>query len=220
MKDKTESRAYNEIYIEDSMRNLGTAFDFAKNSYGIEMDDFYLLFIHSGIARQFGSGNVKYVTGMSGIELVLEVLKDHEEVRYSNDYIKYDYSCEFWCGWILAYFQWYYAIGFRELRYYLKMSDLEGLYTILHEVSETKAVEVISNHIRNKNLKTKLQSYRQAAGLSQNELAEGSGVSLRMVQQYEQRQKDINKASAISLYALARVLNRDLEELLEWDFEM
>ena len=220
MKDKTESRAYNEIYLEDAMRNLGSAFDCAKNTYGIEMEDFYQLFVSSGIAKQFGCGNVKYVAGKSGVELVWDILDDEKYYKNYTENVWYDYSCEFWCGWILAYFQWYYAIGFRELRYYLKMSDLEGLYTILHEVSETKAVEVISNHIRNKNLKTKLQSYRQAAGLSQNELAEGSGVSLCMVQQYEQHQKDINKASAISLYALARVLNRDLEELLEWIFEM
>ena len=39
-----------------------------------------------------------------------------------------------------------------------------------------------------------------------------------MIQQYEQKKKDINKASANSLYSLAMVLNCDIEDLMEWDF--
>ena len=103
------NKAYNEIYLEDAMRNLGTAFDFAKNSYNIEMDDFYQLFINSGLSEKYEKGNVKYVSGMSGIELVLEVLKNEKEYHYEKDYVQYDYSCEYWCGWILAYFQWFFG---------------------------------------------------------------------------------------------------------------
>ena len=56
---KSVNKAYNEIYLEDAMRNLGTAFDFAKNSYNIEMDDFYQLFINSGLSEKYEKGNVK-----------------------------------------------------------------------------------------------------------------------------------------------------------------
>ena len=198
-------RAYNEMYLEDAMRNLGTAFDFAKHSYHI--------------AGQFENGVPKYVSGISGIEIVLEVLNGREKIRYEKDYISYDYSCEYWCGWILAYFQWYYSINFDDLAYYLKMKDLERLYDILHETSEIKAVEVISAHIRNKNLISRLKYHRLKNGLSQKELSEESGVSLRMIQQYEQRKKDINMASTSSLYFLARVLNCQIENLMEWDFK-
>ncbi|MBQ5552162.1 MAG: helix-turn-helix transcriptional regulator [Erysipelotrichaceae bacterium] len=212
-------RAYNEMYLEDAMRNLGTAFDFAKHSYHIEMDDFYMFFVNSGIAGQFENGVPKYVSGISGIEIVLEVLNGRENIRYEKDYISYDYSCEYWCGWILAYFQWYYSINFDDLAYYLKMKDLERLYNILHETSEIKAVEVISAHIRNKNLISRLKYHRLKNDLSQKELSEESGVSLRMIQQYEQRKKDINMASTSSLYFLARVLNCQIENLMEWDFK-
>jgi DNA-binding transcriptional regulator YiaG len=212
------NKAYNEIYLEDAMRNLGTAFDFAKNSYNIEMDDFYQLFINSGLSEKYEKGNVKYVSGMSGIELVLEVLKNEKEYHYEKDYVQYDYSCEYWCGWILAYFQWFFGITFKELHYYLKMTDLEKLYDILHEVSEIKAIEVICRHIVNKKPQSKLQYIRQMNGLSQSELAERSSVSLRMIQQYEQRKKDINKASAFSLRSMADVLNCDIEDLMEWRF--
>ena len=54
--------------------------------------------------------------------------------------------------------------------------------------------------------------------MSQSALSKLSSVSLRMIQQYEQKKKDINKASANSLYSLAMVLNCDIEDLMEWNF--
>jgi DNA-binding transcriptional regulator YiaG len=210
--------AYSEMYLEDAMRNLGTAFDFAKHSYHIEMEDFYIYFVNSGIAGQFENGVPKYISGMSGIEIVLEVLKGRESIHYEENYISYDYTCEYWCGWILAYYQWYYSIGFDDLHYYLKMKDLERLYDILHETSEAKAIEVISTYIRNKKLITRLQYHRVKNNLSQKSLSEKTGISLRMIQQYEQRKKDINKAAVSSVYCLARALNCHIENLMEWDF--
>ena len=62
---------------------------------------------------------------------------------------------------------------------------------------------------------TNLKRIRRANGFSQKRLAEVSGVSLRMIQLYEQRQNDINKAQASTLLALARVLNCRLEDLME-----
>ena len=51
--------------------------------------------------------------------------------------------------------------------------------------------------------------------MTQKELSENSGVSLRMIQQYEQRIKDINKGQAIGLANIARVLGCEVEDLLE-----
>ena len=42
-----------------------------------------------------------------------------------------------------------------------------------------------------------------------------SGIPLRTIQQYEQRQKNINKAQAEYLVALARVLCCEVEDLME-----
>lgn len=62
---------------------------------------------------------------------------------------------------------------------------------------------------------TKLKRIRTAKGYSQKQLAEISGVSLRSIQMYEQRRKDINKAQSDSLFHLAKVLGRKMEDLLE-----
>jgi transcriptional regulator with XRE-family HTH domain len=62
---------------------------------------------------------------------------------------------------------------------------------------------------------TNLKRIRIAYGCTQKELAKRSGVSLRSIQMYEQRNKDINKASAETLYRISRVLGCGMENLLE-----
>lgn len=62
---------------------------------------------------------------------------------------------------------------------------------------------------------TNLKLIRVAKGYSQKQLAELSGVSLRAIQTYEQRQKDINKAQSDSLHRLAKTLECNMEDLLE-----
>ena len=62
---------------------------------------------------------------------------------------------------------------------------------------------------------TNLKRIRTDAGLSQTKLAEASGVSVRMIQHYEQRVKDINAAAALTVYRIARALDCTVEDLLE-----
>jgi transcriptional regulator with XRE-family HTH domain len=60
-----------------------------------------------------------------------------------------------------------------------------------------------------------LKNIRTQRGYSQSKLAELSGVSLRMIQYYEQGAKDINKAEVETVYKLAQALECNMEELLE-----
>lgn len=62
---------------------------------------------------------------------------------------------------------------------------------------------------------TNLKRIRKESGLTQPQLAEASGVNVRMIQHYEQGVKDINAAAALSVYKLARVLDCTIEDLLE-----
>lgn len=64
---------------------------------------------------------------------------------------------------------------------------------------------------------TNLKKNRTQAGISQAELANQSGVNIRMIQHYEQGFKDINKAQGDTLYKLAQALNTSIEEILETD---
>ena len=62
---------------------------------------------------------------------------------------------------------------------------------------------------------TNLKLLRQRAKLSQRELAELSNIPIRTLQQYEQRQKNINKAQAEYLVILAKILYCDVIDLME-----
>lgn len=62
---------------------------------------------------------------------------------------------------------------------------------------------------------THLKEIRSKRNFSQSELADFSGVSVRMIQNYEQGTKDINKAAAITVYRLARALGITVEQLLD-----
>ena len=106
----------------------------------ISMDDFLDMFIISGIAEQFAGGVPKFVSGLSGTELVWEVLsRTRKNTDFSAPQTEYDYSPEY-CGWILAFYQWYTGKNFKEIKKYLPMSEIYKLYPTLHEASEEKFV--------------------------------------------------------------------------------
>ena len=94
---------------------------------------------------------------------------------------------------------------------------LDGVTRNLEEELENKTVDASNCIIRSSSSTTQLQMLRRMLGYSQKMLAEKSGVSLRMIQQYEQRAKDINRASGTKLFALARTLGCNMEDLMEFD---
>lgn len=210
--------AYDSQYLDDAMKCLGEAMDYAANNCQINMDRFLVLFIGTGYAEQFAAGVPKYVSGVSGTELVMDVLtKSGTLTDFPQAQIDYDYSPQYWCGWILAYYQWYTGRSFKDIAKHITMKEIEKLYPPLHEASEKKFVDTVNRTIRKKNLPTRLQDQRKISGYSQRELAEKVGVNLRTLQQYEIRAKDINKAAGTTLLALAKVLGCRAEDLLEYD---
>lgn len=209
--------AYSEHYLDDAMNNLGEAVDYAVHACKLTADDFMELFVISGYAEQFASGVAKVVSGLSGSELVLNVLEASGKMlpEIPSPRLEYDCSPEYWCGYVLAYFQWSTGMSFKDILKVLPMREMERMYPALHEASEEKAVDVLSDRIRRRTTATKLQTVRKASGMSQRELSEKSGVSLRSIQQYEQRAKDINKAATDSLLSLAKALGCRVEDLIE-----
>lgn len=211
-------RAYDNQYLDDAMKCLGEAFDYAANGCQMDMDRFLDLFIGTGYAEQFAVGVPKIVSGLSGTELVMDVIaKANADIQFAEAQVYYDYSPEYWCGWVLAYYQWYTGRGFKEIREHITMQEIAKLYHTLHEASEKKFVDTVNRIIRKKNPLTRLQTQRKISGYSQRELAEKVGVNLRTLQQYEIRAKDINKAAGTTLLALSKVLGCRVEDLLEYD---
>ena len=124
-------------------------------------------------------------------------------------------SEEFWVGWALAYYQWETSMSFAEIVRYVPIKDIIALYSPYHEMDIRQFVDKVNAMYKAAKPETNLKLLRQKAGLSQRELAEMSGVPMRTIQQYEQRQKNITKAKAEYLVMVAKVLCCTVDDLIE-----
>ena len=212
------THAYSELYLDDAMLALGDMLEYAICDCGYEPDMFFLMFITSGVAEKFGFGNPKYNGGMSGVELASDVIFITTGSRPNTPTVQHEsHGKEYWAGWIMAYYQWHSGLSFSDMTQNgLSVSEVMGMY-ILHEADESKFVEAADEIIdRHKNEKPpKLSVGRKARGFTQQQLADASGVTLRMVQLYEQRQNDISKAQAGVVMRLAKTLGCEAEDLVE-----
>lgn len=208
--------AYYREYLEHAQRILGDMMDFAVNSCDMEPDDFFEKFIVTGIAEQFGNGNPMYVAGRTGCEIAREVL-ERSGIRLEGieDEMFLDKSPEYWSGWALCYYQWITGKSFERIYRAVSMSEILGMYPTLHEADISKFVELMEDKWKKYYPDTCLKRLRVTAGLSQKDLAELSGVSIRQIQLFEQRQRDINKAQVFNVMKLAKVLGCRVEELVE-----
>ncbi len=208
--------AYQETYLNSAMKNIGDMFDFAINDFGIPADDFAVMFTTSVVCRKLENGETKYLVGKSGIELAVEVIEEKTGLAPEPDADEMpDRTPDYWCGWALCYYQWLRAIPYRRLLAALSYEDLRGLYPTLHEADLSKFAETMDKVLRKAAKETNLKRIRSAYGYSQSGLADKSGVSLRSIQMYEQRNKDINKGQSETLLRLARALGCSMEDLLE-----
>lgn len=128
---------------------------------------------------------------------------------------RFSRSREYWIGWAIAYYQWYSCRKFGEIFRVISFEDLQRLYYTLHEADISKFVDIVDAKMKEYYTETRLKSFRSLNKLSQNELAKLSGVNLRSIQMYEQRNKNINKASADTVLRLSKALNCGMEDLLE-----
>lgn len=209
--------AYNESYLDDAMQNLGDMVEFAVCDCGYDPDEFFGWFISSGIASKFEKGNPKYITGMSGVELAEAVLKATNITRKNIIPSHPDFKGrEYWAGWILAYYQWQSGRRFEDIvADGLTLSTVLSMY-ILHEADNSKFVESADTIVRrNKEArKSKLHTIRKARGFTQQQLSDASGVALRMIQLYEQKQNDLGKAQVNVVISLAKALGCEIEDLI------
>jgi len=209
-------RAYDKVYLDKARTALGRMLDFAVYDLKYDISDFFGLFISSGTANRFEKGDCNVLVGMSGVELAYEVLEQSgiEHTRIKPNYAV-DRSEEYWTGWALAYYQWETAMSFSEIVRYVPVKQVMALYSPYHEMNIRHFVDKMNELYRIAQPETKLKLMRKRAGLSQRELAEMSGIPIRTIQQYEQRQKNFNKAKAEYLVMLSRVLCCDVCELME-----
>ena len=208
--------AYQETYLSKAQAALGDAFDYAINACGIPGEDFIKLFTASSVSKRMENGEPAFLAGKSGIEIAADVIFEttgRQLEAMPEEHI--GRSREYWIGWAVCYYQWFSARSFSDIFKIFSFEDLQNMYYTLHEADITKFADIVDEKIKEYFKDTNLKRIRASYGCTQAELAKHSGVSLRSIQMYEQRNKDINKASAEALYRISKVLGCTIEDLLE-----
>ena len=210
------THAYQEIYLSNAQSALGDAFDYAINTCKIPGDNFIQMLLSSSVCKKLENGEPNYLAGKSGIEIAREILEETTGKQFSQEQ---DYnlsrSPEYWIGWAAAYYQWFSGRKYNQIFEALPFQDLEKMYYTLHEADVSKFADIAESRIKEVFPDTNLKRIRTTYGCSQSELAQRSQVSLRSIQMYEQRQKDINKASVETIHRLSKVLGCTMEDLME-----
>ena len=209
--------AYNEMYLEDAKAHIGEMLDYVVYDLGMDIDFYWEMFCSSPITKSFEVGHPKYNAGMSGVELARDIIYDRTgewiTVKPSRDV---NCSPEYWAGWVLARYQWERDISFKRLSELgLSASDVLNMY-VLHEADERQFIEAADDIVSAKASmeENRLKRFRKYANMTQKILSERSGVSLRMIQLYEQGQNDLSKAQVTVVLNLSKALGCDVRDLI------
>ena len=208
--------AYDKIYLDNARKILARMCDYAVYDLKYDLKDFFDIFLNSSYAKRFEYGESTIVAGCSGVELAYDILEENGQVflRVEPQYTA-NRSKEYWVGWVLAYYQWYTGLSFAEILKYIPVEKIIKLYSPYHEMDIMQFVDKMNELYLEAKHDTNLKIKRIELGVSQSKLADLTGIPVRTIQQYEQRQKNINKAQAQYLVALARALYCNVEDLIE-----
>lgn len=211
-------KAYDKKELPQVISTLGKAFEFAEKCLPEGAAGFYRRFANSSVAATCTGPDAHPEIGGSAIELVLDVNEDASidtllmnEKRLS----KHETGRLRWEAELVCRYQWETGFPFPAVYRTLTEERLRELHADYAELQPEEVVQKISVPETQEDSATNLARIRREHGLSQAGLAEASGVSLRSIQQYEQKKKDISHAQARSVYALAQALDCTMEELLE-----
>lgn len=206
--------AYSDMYLEGAMLRLGDMLEYACLDCGYDPDAFWKMFIHSGVAAQFADGNVSIIAGKSGPEIAYIVLEKEEKLTsFPKPAWREKRSDLFWCGWILAYYQWYTNQTFENIWKDVSIRTLQKMYVTLHEADISKAVEVMQCLQQPKKHKQSLADMRKVRGLTQQELATRAHMSVSQLQRLEYGERKIENLSLKTALALAKALRIDVKDL-------
>lgn len=210
------THAYDKDYLYHAQNNFGHMIDFVVNTCELDLETYVQMFLSTDVCEQFETGNPAYIAGKTGCELARMVLWETKEEQIEElDVMYMDKSPEFWTGWVLAYYTWLRNYKFSHVLKAITIDEVLCMYDTLHEADVSKVVEILDERLAEYYKETALTRMRKLCEISQFELARKSGVNVRVIQSYEQRLRDINKAQFSTIMNLAAALECSPEALME-----
>lgn len=205
--------AYSELYIEGVMIKLGDMLEYACIDGEYDLDAFWQLFLRSRVSIGIENGNPKYIAGMSGVELAQIVM---EEVDYNTDFPEPSWNSNrsdiYWCGWVLAYYQWYCSLSFKIISEKLTLRMLRKMYGTLHEADIHKCIDVLDN-MAIINVRHTVREWRQIRNWTQNELAQRAKVDISQIQRLEYGERKLENMTLKAALNIANALGVRIEQI-------
>lgn len=208
--------AYSDMYLDDAMKNMGEMIEYGEEACGVDQDLLLRMFVRSGYADRWEKGDPRVICGLSGTELCRRLIAETCAGREEEPapLVRYDTGEAYWRGYVLAYYQWRSGRTFSEILAFVRREDLQRMYPAYHTASEEKTVEELQALLQRRGSVSRLQMYRKRLGMSQQELADRSGVNLRTLQEYEVGRKDLRRAAAETVMSLSGALWCSPSELI------
>ena len=211
--------AYDKNMVPVAQRLVAVMLDFSVYGLGYDLNDFYERFLNSRYSEKVEKGDSSTIMGMSGIELASRVvgvdgISNNQFDSYASMSIAAR-SPEFWTGWALSYYQWVSSLSFAEINEVRNINDIRLMYNPYHEMDIIHFCDQMRELYVKANETSRLKRARTIIGISQRELSELTGIPTKTIQQYEQKQKNINHARVDYLISLSKALNCEIEMLIE-----
>lgn len=222
--------AYNSNYLSNVQSNLGAMLDCGINTLEFDARDFYNMFLASDMSDKINKGDAYTICTLGGVELAEYVVcfamnnsnfihvkkaSDPAFNQHLNDAIINVESREYWAGTVIAEYAWEKNISFDELDRNIPIEEVMKLYNDFKNADSLVINIRLDEMMKKASSVARLKVRRELMGFSQSELSKQSGVPLRTLQQYEQKQKNINNAKAIYLVNLSSALKCDVRDLME-----
>lgn len=138
--------SYDDVYY--FMDEFGFMLDYAVNFLHYEPQQFVTMFLDSSLPYQIERGNIKYIAGMTGVEIAWRVEEeilhvDTDNVRELSQVIGYACtgSTDWWVGSMLAFYQWHSGRSFREILGKVPLHTFYDLYGKYHQMAEERFLE-------------------------------------------------------------------------------
>jgi DNA-binding XRE family transcriptional regulator len=208
------THAYERTILDYVAGNVGSMLQTATCVYAYQPQDFLYMFRSSKVAHGIEDASPKYLVGMSGVELFWQVVRE-KEGREANScpWGAFGYGADYWTGWTLARYQWHSGRTFNQILKVATYDDFLSLYPTLHEAPDEKSLETLDAWFARRPSSIKLA--RERRGLTQEELAQESGVSVNTIRAYERKAKDPARARYDIIEDLAFALKIPAIELVD-----
>ncbi len=211
--------AYSKLYLDSAMNTLGYMLEYAVYDVKISPRDAFDRFMISGIASRYEKGDSTYTVGRSGVEIMEEaMLQTDKGWVFIEKQLRPDRTPEFWAGWALAYVQWELGCTFKDILEVFPIEKVIEAYHTYHEMDVKQFRDYVIEKMLSSRKVSRLKERREEMGMSQSQLARKADIPVRTIQQYEQKQKNINHARITYLTVLARVLRCNEADIMEYDF--